>query len=57
MRASFAETRGLSVSVPPVARRFRNFAIFSARVRRRRISGRRLGADIQVFSYLDGDGY
>ena len=38
------------------ARRLRSLAIFSARVRRRRISGRRLGADIK-FSLVFSDWY
>ena len=37
----------MSEAVEAAARRLRSFAIFSARVRRRRISGRRLGADIK----------
>jgi hypothetical protein len=45
-RCSLAVRRSLSVEAEAAARRLRNFATFSARVRRRRISGRRLGADI-----------
>lgn len=37
-----------SVSEEAAAKRFRNFRIFSLRARRRRISGRRLGADISM---------
>ena len=44
----------LSLSVPDAAaRRFRSFTTFSLRVRRRRISGRRLGADIQTSLVLE----
>ena len=52
-RCSLAVSRSLSLEAEAAARRLRSFAIFSARVRRRRISGRRLGADIKfslVFS-------
>jgi hypothetical protein len=47
-RCSFAVRRSLSAETEAAARRLRSFKIFSARVRRRRISGRRLGADIKV---------
>src|SRR6266404_7942101 len=47
-RCSLAVRRSLSFEAEAAARRLRSFAIFSARVRRRRISGRRLGADIKV---------
>src|SRR6202011_5722388 len=47
-RCSLAVMRSLSVEAEAAARRLRSFAIFSARVRRRRISGRRLGADMKV---------
>jgi hypothetical protein len=43
---SLAVIRDLSASVLARARRLRRCEIFSLRVRRRRISGRRLGADI-----------
>src|SRR5580658_1939253 len=43
---SLAVMRVLSASVFAAARRLRNWTIFSLRVRRRRISGRRLGADM-----------
>src|SRR5882757_4588967 len=46
-RCSLAIRRSLSFEVEAAARRLRSFATFSARVRRRRISGRRLGADIE----------
>jgi hypothetical protein len=45
-RCSLAVRRSLSMEADAAARRLRSFATFSARVRRRRISGRRLGADI-----------
>src|SRR5271157_2276033 len=45
-RCSLAVRRSLSFDAEAAARRLRSFVIFSARVRRRRISGRRLGADI-----------
>src|SRR5713226_5443341 len=54
-RCSLAVRRSLSVEAEAAARRLRSFAIFSARVRRRRISGRRLGADIK-FSLVFSDG-
>src|SRR5258708_28224693 len=53
-RCSLAVRRSLSLEAEAAARRLRNFAIFSARVRRRRISGRRLGADIK-FSLVFSD--
>jgi hypothetical protein len=37
-----------SVSDEAAVNRFRSFTIFSLRVRRRRISGRRLGADMRA---------
>ncbi len=46
-RCSLAVRRSLSVVAEAAARRLRSLATFSARVRRRRISGRRLGADIE----------
>ena len=46
-RCSLAVRRSLSMEADAAARRLRSFATFSARVRRRRISGRRLGADIR----------
>src|ERR1700686_571924 len=46
IRLSFAVRRSLSLEAEAAARRLRSLATFSARVRRRRISGRRLGADI-----------
>src|SRR6202158_695856 len=49
-RCSLAVRRSLSVEADAAARRLRSFAIFSARVRRRRIFGRRLGADME-FSF------
>src|ERR1700675_3531430 len=49
-RCSLAVRRSLSLEAEAAARRLRSFAIFSARVRRRRISGRRLGADME-FSF------
>ena len=48
IRWSFAVMRVLSASDCAADRRLRSFAIFSLRVRRRRISGRRLGADINL---------
>ena len=48
MRSSLPERRERSDSEPAAARRLRSFRIFSLRVRRRRISGRRLGADMNV---------
>ncbi len=54
-RCSLAVRRSLSFEAEAAARRLRSFAIFSARVRRRRISGRRLGADIK-FSLVFSDG-
>jgi len=53
-RCNLAVRRSLSAEVDAAARRLRNLATFSARVRRRRISGRRLGADIE-FSFVLGD--
>src|SRR5271157_5442330 len=54
-RCSLAVSRSLSLEAEAAARRLRSLATFSARVRRRRISGRRLGADIR-FSLVFGDG-
>src|SRR5271155_3346057 len=54
-RCSLAVRRSLSAETEAAARRLRSLAIFSARVRRRRISGRRLGADIK-FSLVCVDG-
>src|SRR5277367_5017202 len=45
-RSSFARKRVRSVSEEAAARLLRSLRIFSLRVRRRRISGRRLGADM-----------
>jgi hypothetical protein len=44
---SLAVMRARSASVLAEAKRLRNWTIFSFRVRRRRISGRRLGADME----------
>ena len=44
----FAVSRLRSASEVAAARRFRKFLTFSLRVRRRRISGRRLGADMKT---------
>src|SRR5579864_6899387 len=48
---NLAMMRARSTSVLAAARRLRNWTIFSLRVRRRRISGRRLGADMRVGSW------
>src|SRR5947209_12519216 len=50
---SFAVMRVRSASVLAADRRFRSCTIFSFRVRRRRISGRRLGADMSDSSFLE----
>ena len=47
-RCSLAAMRARSASVEAALWRFLSLAIFSLRVRRRRISGRRLGADMKV---------
>jgi len=54
---SFPEIRERSDSPPAAASRFRNFWIFSFLVLRRRISGRRLGADIETPFHLNDRGF
>jgi hypothetical protein len=51
-RCNFPVTRVFSASLVAWAKRLRNLRIFSLRVRRRRISGRRLGADICYDSFM-----
>lgn len=51
-RCNFSVMRFLSASEVDMASFLRSFVIFSLRVRRRRISGRRDGADIRFDSSL-----